>query len=37
MMEIGIEYIIIGMALHVVEIAGIMTILIMELFKDQKK
>ena len=37
MMEIGIGYILLGMALHVAEIAGILTILIMELFKDQKK
>lgn len=37
MMEIGIGYILLGMALHVAEIAGILAILIMELFKDQKK
>lgn len=37
MMEIGIEYIIIGMALHVAEIAAVITILIMLTIKDNKK
>lgn len=36
MMEIGIGYILLGMALHVAEIAGILTFLIMALLKDKK-
>lgn len=37
MMEIGIGYILLGMALHVTEIAAVITILIMLTIKDNKK
>lgn len=36
-MEVGIAYIVLGMALHVTEIAAVITILIMLTIKDNKK
>lgn len=37
MMEIGIGYILLGMALHVAEIAGILTILVLRSIEDHDK